>query len=330
MLTKTYINRRRIIPSLRNTIKTDHNIIAMSVIQYSHYELIQMKMKKLKQICKERNLKLSGKKKLLVERIMQDQYDIKSILKIQKVGRGYLVRKYMKYKGTLSTFTNDEDFLTLDSFKDDICFHDRFAYTDDCGFTYGFHICSIMQLIERNDYSNPYTRKPFSNDIKKHVRSMIRLGKLLSIPIHYKYKIEKAKTVEKRLERVFMEIERLGFIVHSSDFLQLRKDELIVFFKELYDIWNYRVDLTNEIKRHIVHPDGNLFRNIPRNITFHNIKDIQQYCVIILERLVIYVHDNSFKQTSIIYALGALTLASRTFAESLPWLFESFRYSNSW
>ena len=41
MLTKTYINRRRIIPSLRNTIKTDHNIIAMSVIQYSHYELIK-------------------------------------------------------------------------------------------------------------------------------------------------------------------------------------------------------------------------------------------------------------------------------------------------
>lgn len=295
---------------------------------YTYETLSHMNMKQIKQICKERKIKRTGKKKTLIDRIMNAEYNNSNVVIIQKYVRRYLVQKYMNYKGNMKEYTNDEDFLTLDTFTD-IPFHDRYAYKDESGFTYAFHIRSIMQLIERNDMKNPYTRTPFSKYVKKEIRSMIRIAKILGISLDIHYEAPKPRTLKDRIQHIFIEIERYGYLLDAQTFHNLYRFELIQFYKEIHDIWNYRLNLTQENKRNIVAHDGNLFRNIPRNISLQPTSDIREYCVTIIERLTTKANDNSFKQMGIMYALGALTLVNRNFAESLPWLFESFRYTNT-
>ena len=310
-------------------LKTEYIVIIMvNIVIYTYETLSNMNMKQIKKICKERKIKRTGKKKTLIDRIMNAEYNNSNIVIIQKYVRRYLVQKYMNYKGNIKEYTNDEDFLTLDTFTN-IPFHDRYAYKDESGFIYAFHIRSIMQLIERNDMKNPYTRTPFPNRVKKEVLSMIRIAKLLHISLDTYYETPKPVTLNDRIQYIFMEIERYGYILDVQIFHNLHRFALIHFYKEIYDIWNYRLNLTVENKRNIVSPDGNLFRNIPRNISLQPTSDIREYCVRIIERLTIKPRDNSYKQMGIIYALGALTLAHRNFAESLPWLFDSFRYTNT-
>ena len=304
-------------------LKTEYIVRIMIYETLSH-----MNMKQIKQICKERKIKRTGKKKTLINRIMNAEYNNSNVVIIQKYVRRYLVQKYMNYKGNIKEYTNDEDFLTLDAFTE-IPFHDRYAYKDESGFTYAFHIRSIMQLIERNDMKNPYTRKPFPKHVKKEVRSMIRIAKLLRISLDMNYEAPKPRTLKDRIQYVFMEIERYGYFLDAQIFQNLHRFELIQFYKEIHDIWNYRLNLTLENKRNIVAHDGNLFRNIPRNILLRPTSDIREYCVRIIERLITKANNNSYKQMGIMYALGALTLINRNFAESLPWLFESFRYTNT-
>jgi hypothetical protein len=306
-------------------LKKEYIIIIMV---FSYESLSHMNMKEIKQICKERKIKRTGKKKTLIDRIMNAEYNHSNVVIIQKYVRRYLVQKYMNYKGNIEEYTNDEDFLTLDAFTE-IPFHDRYAYKDESGFIYAFHIRSIMQLIERNDMKNPYTRMSFPKHIKKEVRSMIRIARLLRISLDIHYETPKPRTIQDRIQHVFMEIERYGYLLDAQSFHNLHRFELVHFYKEMYDIWNYRLNLTLENKRNIVAHDGNLFRNIPRNISLQPTSDIREYCVRIIERLITKANDNSFKQMGIMYALGALTLVNRNFAETLPWLFESFRYTNT-
>ena len=306
-------------------LKTEYIV---RIMIYTYETLSHMNMKQIKQICKERKIKRTGKKKTLIDRIMNAEYNNSNVVIIQKYARRYLVQKYMNYKGNMKEYTNDEDFLTLDAFTD-IPFHDRYAYKDESGFTYAFHIRSIMQLIERNDMKNPYTRTPFSKHVKKEIRSMIRIAKILGISLDIHYEAPKPRTLKDRIQHIFIEIERYGYLLDAQTFHNLYRFELIQFYKEIHDIWNYRLNLTPENKRNIVAHDGNLFRNIPRNISLQSTSDIREYCVTIIERLTTKANDNSFKQMGIMYALGALTLVNRNFAESLPWLFESFRYTNT-
>lgn len=294
----------------------------------SYDTLSKLNMKQIKIICKERNVKRTGRKKTLIDRIMNAQYDISSVIHIQKCMRRYIVRKYMNYKGHTKDYTNDDDFLTLETFSD-IPFHDRYAYKDDSGFVYAFHIRSILQLIERNDMKNPYTRLPFPKRMKSEVHSMVNIAKLLHISLDIKYETPRPQTLNERIQHVFMEIDRYGYFLDVQTFHHLHRFELIHFYKEIHDIWNYRLNLTPENKRNIVAPDGDLFRNIPLNISLMSTSEIKEYCVCIMERLTTKTRENSYKQMGIMYAIGALTLVNRNFAESLPWLFESFRYTNT-
>lgn len=101
---------------------------------------------------------------------------------IQKVWRGYLVRKIIKTAGEgclkRSLCHNDEELVTFEC-KTKI---DPFNYfsLNESGKIYWFDICSINQWI-RTSSTNPYTRQPLNLEDRSRLRELCRLRRRLHI-----------------------------------------------------------------------------------------------------------------------------------------------------
>ena len=94
--------------------------------------------------------------------------------------------------------------------------------------------------------------------------------------------------------------------------------------RELYDIWNYRAQLSNETKRNIAPPIGDPFRTINLNylnqLPYDNIKKL---AVSIMEVLVKKGVNNDAKSLGAFYVLAGLTLVNINAATAMPWLYQS-------
>ena len=196
LLLKTYEdycrkNRYDIENIKKNKIKKDNFIIPKinehSLMLTNNYEL-----KQLKEIIKYYKLKLTGKKEILIARIFSYLYLSISSLKIQKLCRNYLTKKYMKSHGPAylkrDLCVNAIDFLTMDELKDIIPIQ-FFSYKDKDNFIYGFDIVSFHNLIKKsgtNVILNPFTKSQISSRVIHKFRQMVFLSNLLNIPINLK------------------------------------------------------------------------------------------------------------------------------------------------
>jgi hypothetical protein len=125
---------------------------------------------------------------------------------------------------------------------------------------------------------------------------------------------------------LFQRIDSLGNYTNIKWFLDLDKYGLIRFIRELVDIWNYRANLSQEIKREIVPPRGNPFYDETMNINNlpqYNFTQIRKYSIAIIDLMVNKgINENSCLLGSY-YVLSALTMVSNEAANTLPWLYEA-------
>ena len=81
-------------------------------------QLTTYKLPELKAALKKHNLKISGKKEILVERLEGHFNHTFLAQRIQKVFRGWLIRNLIKLKGpalrNISICVNDKDFVTME------------------------------------------------------------------------------------------------------------------------------------------------------------------------------------------------------------------------
>ena len=129
-------------------------------------------VKQLKQIAKEYKLKLTGNKSQLISRIYSYLHLSKIIIKVQKIIRGHIQRKYINSHGpgfkNRSLCVNNFDFLSMDELT---TIEDKqfYSFKDDDGFIYGFDILSLYNLINKTDgvVKNPFNQQPLSPKIIK-------------------------------------------------------------------------------------------------------------------------------------------------------------------
>ena len=116
----------------------------------------------------------------------------------------------------------------------------------------------------------------------------------------------------------------LGNYTNSSWFTSLSRENLILFVKELVDIWNYRANLDENIKRDICPPYGNPFKNIIHsNINQFDYIRIKKKATSIIENMISDGVDDESKKLGAIYVLCGLTLVNIDAANALPWLYQS-------
>jgi len=283
-------------------------------------------LKFLKEISKTYKLKTSLKKELLIKNIIDFFIKEKNVIKIQSIVRRWFVLEWIKSHGPRSPCVNETDFLTIEPIHT-IPFKQFFSYeekTCDLNYLYGFDVLSINTLFKTNkNATNPYTRKIFEPDVLNRFNKMSRLSKILYLNIVIDIK-EDVKPFELRCLDLFQKINELGHYSNHLWFLELQKRHLIKFARDLYDIWFYRCQLTNETQRNIC-PRGNPFRYINiYNFQDETEEELKTKILSVMEEMVYYGIDMDSKNLGAYYILGALTITNRNAANALPWLFETF------
>lgn len=324
---------------------------------YSLLTSYKLKKDQLKQICKYYKLKVSGTNNELLTRCYTYLKLSNISTKIQSMFRGFLCRFVNKLRGVAvlnrSLCVNESDFLTGDSVGD-IPFSQFISYTikssdndrnENQDLVYGFDILSLYNLRKNasesetgegyNGTLNPWTRTRIPSKVFTDMRRIIKINKHI-YKIHLDTQIEKESataihnlSIQERARRLFMEFDRHGYYTSDSWFLSLSKGLVVRFIHELADIWCYRAQLTNEIRRRICPSDPFRHANILIALlhTDDSLESTQKKALEILEAVALTGISNEDRSLGVIYILQAFTLVNLNARESLPFLYEAVAYN---
>ena len=329
---------KTIIHCKKPTKVSSEQLVLPTIQNYDILTKNNYNIQQLKQFAKSYKLKISGNKNELVTRIYVFLKLSKTIIPIQKIFRGCIQRKYNRLHGPAfmnrGLCTNTTDFLTIEDMKD-LPYPQFFSFKDVDGFVYGFDLISLYNLIVKSGkhVKNPYNRNSIQPQVVKDIKHLIKLSKILRIPIDLEIEDQSAlvspeKSVQMRAIDLFQTIDSLGNYSDAQWFLSLNLVQLTRFLRELADIWTYRAQLDENVKRMICPPVGNPFR--PMNIHhLSNESDIdtkRKGILTIMENFVKTGVDRDHNSLGAYYILGSLTLVNSNAATALPWLYQSFSY----
>lgn len=165
------------------------NDIEYNISKYLKGELAlkSFKLIELKAFAKYNNLRISGTKTELIERI-ETFYNKafirnKNAIIIQSVFRGHLVRFSIKLRGCAlyqrTICVNDTDFITLEPIGE-IDVNDFYSYVDENNFVYGFSVSSLISLFKRKGHiMNPYNREKMKFKTLNEIFTLYKIGNLL-------------------------------------------------------------------------------------------------------------------------------------------------------
>lgn len=323
------------IPKLTKPIKKQKVPENLLIPEYNNYDIItkyNYTIKQLKDICKEYKLSKIGNKEELIIKIGNYLKLSFYAIKIQRSYKIHLAHRLNKYKGPAifnrKLCTNENDFYSFDEIKT-LNYSQFFSFKDSDNFIYGFDILSLYNLILKNGKtsSNPYNRNILSKTILLNIRNVIKLSNILKIPINIQLEkliVAPEKKEHLRLVSLCQKMDELGNYTDVKWFTLLNRDEIIKFLYELNDIWQYRAQLTNDIKINICPPSGDPFRNTNLNHIKHlDIKKLKVYYLNIIDNLINLSPHREYNVLGAYYVLSALTLVSSMAANALPWLYDS-------
>ena len=325
---------------------SDADFKILKIHEYNKIYTCQYKVCQLKEMCKFYKLKKNGNKDELNNRLFNYfRFSLYAIV-IQRVLRGYLVKEYVKCSGPAlkdrTLCVNDTDFATLEPL-DEIPYNQFYSFDGNKN-RYGCDIYSLFNLINKQNsihnldipsnpkqpisIKNPYDREIITTDQIKAFNRYLRIAKALNIPFKIKDEgngiIDPKKKLEMKIIEIFQYINELGNYADSTWFTNLPRHMIVLFIREVYDIWHYRAQLSQQTMIDIVPPHGNPFTGMSLHLAQSQSDDfLKNTALRIIEFLVKSGYANETRALGAYYVLAALTLVSEEARNSLPWLFQS-------
>ena len=317
----------------KNEKVRDSEFIIPKYIEHNIFKNKNYRVTFLKDICKFYKLKVSGSKPILKDRIYLHLFNSNYAIIIQKNIRRYFVKKYNSNAGPAlynrTMCMNSTDFFTLENIAD-IPYNEFFSYESDNNI-WGFNILSIYNLYIKNENNvlNPYTRETMNYSIFINIKNLINLNKILNQPINITLNNNtEAFSIKKKIEmkclELFQYMDELGNYTDCKWFTSLNRIQLIKFVRELMDIWEYRAQLNDDIKKEICYPYGNPFRYIDR-IYYNELSftSLQKTVLSIIEQFIKKGINPEACNLGASYILCGFTLVNNEAALALPWLYQS-------
>lgn len=239
-------------------------------ITYENYQTYNIDLKKY-QICELKtaikrlgNIRLTGNKPQLIERIITRFNEIKHSIVIQRNFRGWYLRFIQKLRGPALVnrliCTNDSDMATLEP-VDEITTPYFFSYKDDKDFIYGFDVSSLIQHIRnKGKFINPYTRESVSKKIAKNAFKVYRgsyaifadfreNNKKLDVPSKRRqYTANTMLSIQRRMESLRNQFQESDTVSSNFSIIQTRLSQLrnqtideriMALFVEIDQLGNY-------------------------------------------------------------------------------------------
>lgn len=319
--------------------------VSQTYKEISKIDLSKCKLPELKQYAKDLNIKVSGNKGDVKDRIEQQIKKEVNSVTIQKTFRRHVVLNWMKLKGTRENCVNETDFYTMEPINE-IPYLNFIKYTDTThNVNYGFDIKSLCTLATKNKkFENPYNREnmkvPFGT-------KMIKVVKLTNIlfpgndlfneigSIHEsanmfveqqtqeqvffaRYEGLQQMPLDQRITDLFIHIDSLGNYSNRQWLSNLNEDRLYYLILKINQLW-HRIphSLRNRICPYISPFSPEVFGAGQVNLTVSMVVKMAE----------ILVHsglDDEHKQLGAMYFLSGLTLVSLNARNQLPWLYENY------
>ena len=292
-------------------------------------------VKQLKEMCRHYKQRLSGNKDELLKRLYNYLRLSKSAIVIQGCIKQYLLKKLLEAKGPAvikrKLCVNDFDFFTMEDVQD-IELQQIITYKDADGFIYGFDVMSLYNLIIKGgdgvNTQNPYNRKPFPQRLFDNFDKITRLTKYFFedcvVTIAPPPPVDERKVLELKLISLFQDINELGNYSDHNWLWSLNRISLVRFIREAIDIWQYRANLSNNVRCSICPPHGNPFVDVP----YHSLPSLDTIRLLkaaesMIRHFVTRAHRTEDRALGAQYVLCALTLVSEDAAMAMPWLYQS-------
>jgi len=319
--------------------------VSQTYKEISKIDLSKCKLPELKQYAKDLNIRVSGNKGDVKDRIEQQIKKEVNSVTIQKTFRRHLVLNWMKLKGTRENCVNETDFYTMEPLNE-IPYLNFIKYVDTThNVNYGFDIKSLCTLATKNKkFENPYNREnmkvPFGT-------KMIKVVKLTNIlfpgndlfneigTIHEsanmfveqqtreqvffaRYEELQQMPLDQRITDLFIHIDSLGNYSNRQWLSNLNEDRLYYLILKINQLW-HRIphSLRNRICPYISPFSPEVFGAGQVNLTVSMVVKMAE----------ILVHsglDDEHKQLGAMYFLSGLTLVSLNARNQLPWLYENY------
>ena len=322
---------------LKKTKISESEFCILNYNEFKQMNNFNYNVKQLKDMCKYYKLKISGNKQELFSRLYSFLHDSYYIIKIQSKIRNYICKLSISLRGP-SLFnrelsTNQNDFYTFDNIQN-ISFYNFISWREEKNI-FSFDIYSLYELVKNSKKDNikplnPYNRSLISDNIVSNLARVIKINKIHG----EKFKINKINedneititTFNNKIMDACLRIDALGNYTDVNWFKSLNRRQIIKFINVIHDIWNYRAQIPENVKREICTPIGKPFALL--NINYNHlcncdILQIKMIFVKIIENFINKGINNSSSSLGAMYVLSALTLVNNDTAEALPWLFQS-------
>lgn len=329
---------------------------------YNHIEIAKKDLNKskvieLKGYAKTLEIKTSGNKEELKQRIHRHIQIMDSVIKIQSVIRRKLVYLWKQLKGNTKDCVNDTDFYTLEPINEiPYLYYMQYAGQN---VKYGFNILSLCSLAVKNkNFENPYTRENMRQTIANEMGRIIKLTNTLfpgnelmnqlknmyegkdssnvlhglfapAQPNHRQQRINPIFTrlqslpMEQRITELFITIDNLGNYTQKEWLTRLNITQLRYTIVKVYAVWQrLPLELRNQICPQISPFSRHIIANLSR-------EDLTQDYAIesVVKMAEVMVHSSAQREDRVMgamYFLIGLSMASPDARLAMPWLHDSY------
>uniref|UniRef100_A0A6C0D6V2 Uncharacterized protein n=1 Tax=viral metagenome TaxID=1070528 RepID=A0A6C0D6V2_9ZZZZ len=253
------------------------------------------------------------------------QKEQQSVIKIQNTWKKYCLRNYSSRQGParndFSLANNNSDIYSLEELNTipNIYF---FSFHDSNKHIWAFDIRTLSYLCSKSKSTkNPYTQEILSTQILNKINKRFIWLKEHKYSLTYDNpSLTNEQMWNQKVLDVFSLMEGLGYLFNSDWFHEMEKEDHIIFYKKLYDLWNYRLQLSIQEKNLIV-PGFN--RKKLFKFLFEELEEKEEKVLKKMNLQIIELFLSSKNALGAMYVLMGLSYVNDSITETYPWIHTS-------